>query len=152
MLKNEVFTETNATLNDTRVLMDQITHSMQALKQEHIDFYRPVCQKEAVDFAQEIKFTSYNRMKKMRTAYKEDEKANVDKIRKMFLEMFAMFQGDIRDRMKLSYANPLKLFKCDPQWPLCAFNYAKKHVIPEEFTFKSGNYNQIAIFPDYFSE
>ena len=43
---------------------------MSALKQEHIDFYRPVCQKEAVDYAQEIKFSAYTRFKKVREQYK----------------------------------------------------------------------------------
>ena len=35
---------------------------------------------------------------------------------------------------------------------MCAFNYAKKHVIPEEFTFKSEKYESIPIVMDYFSE
>ena len=34
---------------------------------------------------------------------------------------------------------------------MCAFNFAKKHVIPETFTFKSGDYDQILIYPNYFS-
>ena len=93
--------------------MQEITSSMSALKQEHIDFYRPVCQKEAIDHAQDIKFGSYNRFKKVREQYKQDEKANVDKIRKQFLEMFNLFEGDIRDRMKNSYRDPAATFKCD---------------------------------------
>ena len=43
VLKNEVFTENNESLIDTSILMQEITSSMSALKQEHIDFYRPVC-------------------------------------------------------------------------------------------------------------
>ncbi len=35
---------------------------------------------------------------------------------------------------------------------MCAFNFAKKHVIPETFTYKSSNYDEITIMPDYFSE
>ena len=66
VLKNEVFTENNESLADPELLMQEITSSMSALKQEHIDFYRPVCQKEAIDYAQEIKFSSYNRFKKVR--------------------------------------------------------------------------------------
>ena len=73
VLKNEVFTENNESLIDTSILMQEITSSMSALKQEHIDFYRPVCQKEAVDYAQEIKFSAYNRFKKVRQQYKNDE-------------------------------------------------------------------------------
>lgn len=125
---------------------------MSALKQEHIDFYRPVCQKEAIDYAQEIKFSSYNRFKKVREQYKEDEKGTVDKIRKQFLEMFNLFEGDIRDRMKNSYRDPATTFKCDQNWPMCAFNFSKKHVIPETFTYKSGDYDNILIYPNYFSE
>ena len=34
---------------------------------------------------------------------------------------------------------------------MCAFNFSKKHVIPETFTFKSGDYDDIAIYPNYFS-
>ena len=49
VLKNEVFTENNESLQDPQVLMAEIAYSMTALKQESIDFYRPVCQKEAVD-------------------------------------------------------------------------------------------------------
>lgn len=66
VLKNEVFTEENENLQDTTVLMQEIETSMNALKQEHIDFYRPVCQKEAVDHAQDIKYSAYNRFKKVR--------------------------------------------------------------------------------------
>ena len=124
---------------------------MDALKQEHIDFYRPVCQKEAVDYAQEIKRSTYERFKKVRDQYKSDEKGTVDKIRKQFLEMFNLFEGDIRDRMKNSYRDPVTTFKCSPNWPMCAFNFSKKHVIPETFTFKSGDYDSIALFPNYFS-
>ena len=35
---------------------------------------------------------------------------------------------------------------------MCAFNFSKKHVIPETFTYKSGDYDNILIFPSYFSE
>ena len=35
---------------------------------------------------------------------------------------------------------------------MCGFNYAKKHVIPEEFTFKAEKYESIPIIADYFSE
>ena len=49
VLKNEVFTEKNESLRNPEVLMNEIFTSMTALKQESIDFYRPVCQKEAVD-------------------------------------------------------------------------------------------------------
>ena len=73
MLKNEVFTEENENLKDTTVLMKEIMESQSALKQEHIDFYRPVCQKEAVDSAQEIKFGAYERFKKVRDNYKANE-------------------------------------------------------------------------------
>ena len=54
--------------------------------------------------------------------------------------MFNLFEGDIRDRMKNSYRDPVGTFKCDQKWPMCAFNFSKKHVIPETFTFKSGDY------------
>lgn len=70
VLKNEVFAENNESLRDTTCMMQEIISSMSALKQEHIDFYRPVCQKEAVDYAQEIKFNAYNRFKKVREQYK----------------------------------------------------------------------------------
>lgn len=70
VLKNEVFAENNESLRDTTVMMQEIISSMSALKQEHIDFYRPVCQKEAVDYAQEIKFSAYTRFKKVREQYK----------------------------------------------------------------------------------
>ena len=65
--------------------------------------------------------------------------------------MFNLFEGDIRDRMKNSYRDPVMTFKCDSNWPMCAFNFAKKHVIPETFTFKSGDYDEILIYPNYFS-
>ena len=35
---------------------------------------------------------------------------------------------------------------------MCSFNYANKHVIPEEFTFKAEKYESIPILMDYFSE
>lgn len=152
MLKNEVFTENNVSLQNTDELMNQISTSMAALKQESIDFYRPVCQKEAVDQSQEIKYSAYVRFKKLRESYKQDEPGHVERIRKQFLELFNMFEGDIRDRMKMSYADPVSTFKCKQHWPMCAFNFSKKHVIPETFTYKSGDYDEIAIFPDYFSE
>ena len=43
VLKNEVFAENNESLRDTTCMMQEIISSMSALKQEHIDFYRPVC-------------------------------------------------------------------------------------------------------------
>ena len=113
VLKNEVFTEHNETLKDTTVLMNEIDSSMGALKQEHIDFYRPVCQKEAVDSAQEIKKSAYSRFVKVREQYKADEQATVEKIRRQFLEMFNLFGGDIRERMKSSYRDPVTHFKCN---------------------------------------
>ena len=66
--------------------------------------------------------------------------------------MFNLFEGDIRDRMKTSYKDPIKTFHCDTNWPMCAFNFSKKHVIPETFTYKSGDYDDILIFPSYFSQ
>ena len=65
--------------------------------------------------------------------------------------MFTLFEGDIRDRMKNSYKDPVKQFKCNHNWPMCAFNFSKKHVIPETFTYKSGDYDTILIYPNYFS-
>lgn len=73
-------------------------------------------------------------------------------MRKQFLDLFSLFEGDIRERMTKSYADPVSTFKCKPEWPMCAFNFAKKHVIPETFTYKSSNYDEITILPDYFSE
>mmetsp|Transcript_15009 Transcript_15009/g.18966 ORF Transcript_15009/g.18966 Transcript_15009/m.18966 type:complete len:146 (+) Transcript_15009:1309-1746(+) len=87
----------------------------------------------------------------MRENYKNDEHTYVERIRRQFLELFVMFDGDIRDRMKMSYADPVSTFKCKQSWPMCAFNFSKKHVIPETFTYKSGDYDEIAIYPDYFS-
>ena len=107
VLKNDVFTEENKNLQDTKVLMQEIHASSLALKQESIDFYRPVCQKEAVEWAKEIKKSAYTRFKKVRENYKEDQPNNVEKIRKQFLEMFNLFSGDIRDRMKNSYRDPI---------------------------------------------
>lgn len=75
----------------------------------------------------------------------------MNKIRKQFLEMFNLFEGDTRDRMVNSYKDPVGHFKCDQNWPMCAFNFSKKHVIPETFTFKSGDYDDIEIYPNYFS-
>ena len=66
--------------------------------------------------------------------------------------MFNLFEGDIRTRLKESYAKPTEFFCCNPIWPMCAFNFAKKHVIPEEFTFKSENYENIPIIMDFYSE
>ena len=61
-------------------------------------------------------------------------------MRRNFLEMFSLFDGDIRHRLKMSYEDPAEFFTCKPEWPMCAFNFVKKHVIPEEFTFKAANY------------
>lgn len=132
--------------------MHEITSSMSALKQDHIDFYRPVCQKEAVDSSQIQKHNAYERFKKVREQYKLDEQSAGEKIRRQFLDLFSLFEGDIRERMKNSYADPVSTFTCNPEWPMCAFNFAKKHVIPETFTYKSSNYDEITIMPDYFSE
>ena len=35
---------------------------------------------------------------------------------------------------------------------MCAFNFVKKHVIPEHFTFKAEDYTDVEIYDDYFSE
>ena len=64
--------------------------------------------------------------------------------------MYTLFEGDIRERMKNSYRDPVATFKCNDEWPMCSFNFAKKHVIPETFTFKSADYDQILIYPNYF--
>ena len=113
VLKQDVFTENNESLKNTDKLMQEITTSMNALKQEHIDFYRPVCQKEAVDQAQGMKHDAYIRFKKVREDYKADESSNVEKMRRQFLELFSLFPGDIRDRMKMSYIDPVSTFKCN---------------------------------------
>ena len=73
-------------------------------------------------------------------------------MRRGFLEMFHLFDGNIQSRLKQSYAKPNEFFQCNPAWPMCAFNYANKHVIPEEFTFKAEKYESIPILMDYFSE
>ncbi len=62
-----------------------------------------------------------------------------------------MFDGRILDQMKMSVSKPLQFFKCDQAWPMCAFNFTKIHVIPEEFCFKVENLNDVQIFDDYFS-
>jgi hypothetical protein len=40
--KNEAF-------NDPHLLMSEVKKARMDLKQEHIDFYRPVCHKEVLD-------------------------------------------------------------------------------------------------------
>ena len=65
-LKHNVFKAKNPILSDTDNLMAQIYSSMNQLKQQHIDFYRPVCQKEAFDDANANKYQKYQRMKKLR--------------------------------------------------------------------------------------
>ena len=42
-LKKDVFTAKNSIFTDTDSLLAQIYSSMNQLKQQHIDFYRPVC-------------------------------------------------------------------------------------------------------------
>ena len=46
----------------------------------------------------------------------------------------------------------MNFFKCNEKWPLCAFNFVKKHVIPEHFTFKAEDYTDVEIYDDYFSQ
>jgi len=86
--------------------------------------------------------------KKRKNAPKED-KSLVS--RKIFLEKFRMFEGRINDQLKKSVSNPLDFFKCNQEWPMCAFNFTKHHVIPEDFAFKIENINDVEIFDDYFS-
>ena len=45
----------------------------------------------------------------------------------------------------------MNFFKCNEKWPLCAFNFVKKHVIPEHFTFKAEDYTEVEIYDNYFS-
>lgn len=66
-----------------------------------------------MDQSQEIKHGGYVRFKKMRENYKINESEFVERIRKQFLELFQMFEGDIRDRMKMSYVDPVTTFKCN---------------------------------------
>ena len=69
----------------------------------------------------------------------------------MFIEGFVLFPGGAGEKMKKSYSDPLNFFKCNEKWPMCAFNFVKKHVIPEQFTFKAEDYTGIEMFDDYFS-
>ena len=70
----------------------------------------------------------------------------------MFIEGFTLFPGGAREKMQTSYSDPLNFFKCNAKWPMCAFNFVKKHVIPEQFTFKAEDYTSIEMIEDYFAE
>jgi hypothetical protein len=90
--------------------------------------------------------------KKLRANYSEDKDKFVERMRRSFLEMFTLFEGDIRTRLKNSYEDPARFFCCKPDWPMCAFDFVKRHVIPEEFTFKAANFGEVVQYPDYFSD
>ena len=91
-------------------------------------------------------------MKKLRQNYKENPQDNKKQLQRMFIEGFMLFPGGAGEKMKKSYSDPLNFFKCNEKWPMCAFNFAKKHVIPEQFTFKAEDYTGIEIFDEYFAE
>ena len=70
----------------------------------------------------------------------------------MFIEGFQLFPGGVTEKLNQSRSDPLNFFRCNDKWPMCAFNFVKKHVIPEHFTFKAEDYTDVEIFDDYFSE
>jgi len=54
-----------------------------------------------------------------------------------------MFIGTERELLASSIEDPHSFFTCDPEWPICRFNFAKEHVIPEDFVFKIENLSEI---------
>lgn len=51
-----------------------------------------------------------------------------------------------RDLMIAAKKDPLKFFSCNTKWPLCRFNFAREHVVTEEFVFKVENLADVEIF------
>ena len=87
----------------------------------------------------------------MKKLHSDQEKKKDPKNRqKLFLRQFKMFIGADRDLLPMSKKDPISFFCCDPKWPQCRFNFAKEHILNEEFVFKVENYSQLEIFQDYF--
>lgn len=63
-----------------------------------------------------------------------------------------MFIGSETSNLEAALSNPHDFFTCDPKWPQCRFDFTKPHVIVEEFVFKSGTFDKMVIYQDYFSE
>ena len=62
-----------------------------------------------------------------------------------------MFPGRIIDQLEESVKDPINFFKCNQKWPMCSFNFAKPHMIPDQFVFKAENHNFQDFVEDYFS-
>ena len=62
-----------------------------------------------------------------------------------------MWEGRVAEQLKTSVEDPIKFFKCSSQYPMCAFNFCKPHVIPEEFVFKAQPSLDTELIEDYFA-
>jgi Na+/phosphate symporter len=79
-------------------------------------------------------------------------KSDLDKLRepknyhKLFIKNFKMFTGADRDLVPAAIKNPKEFFCCSQSWPQCRFNFAKEHLLSEEFVFKVDNLSEVEIF------
>jgi len=71
---------------------------------------------------------------------------------KTFLENFHLFRGRMVEQLRLAQTEPLDFFKCNSKWPMCAFFYLGRHVIPEQFSFKCEQSLDSLVNPNYFSK
>ncbi len=62
-----------------------------------------------------------------------------------------MFTGTEKLNLNAAKEDPEKFFCCNSNWPQCRFNFAKQHLVTEEFVFKIENLQDVEIFQDYFS-
>lgn len=100
----------NEAFKDSDKLMSEIYLMSKELKQSDIDFYRPSCQKEAIETAEKRIEKSFQLDQRKR---KNAEKSDKERVcRQLFLEKFKMFDGRILDQMKMSVSKPLQFFKC----------------------------------------
>lgn len=57
-----------------------------------------------------------------------------------------MFVGREQEMIKNAKENPKEFFRCNPNWPLCRFNFIRPHLVVEEFVFRIESSTKIDIF------
>lgn len=139
----QVIEPSNPIFNDQTLLMTEVRRARQQIKQQHIDFYRPVCHKEVLD--------DLSRQIQNNLSLIQERRQDPKQRQKQFLKHFKMFQGQTeREMLNQANLNPKDFFSCNHKWPVCRFNFAKEHTIVEEFVFKVESLSDVEIFHDYF--
>ena len=88
--------------------------------------------------------------------YQSDYRIKSSNPRLLFLSQYSLFSGLKLSSQDIQQTGDrendiMKIFRCDPEWPICLYDYAYKNKIPSYFCFRVKAQLTSLLIKDYFN-